>query len=92
MVEGYCDERFVDAKRIFEELSDLVSNHKVELIRSQDTNFLTINKATLTELADLILANELKFKMYIETRPEGINSTTIELLKKLNVDKIEMKR
>ena len=78
------------AKRIFEELSDLVLNYKIDLIRSQDTNFLTINKAMLTELADLILANELKFKMYIETRPEGINSTTIELLKKLNVDGIGM--
>jgi len=78
------------AQRIYEELSDLVNNYKVELIRSQDTNFLTIDKNTLNDLGDLIQKNNLEFKMYIETRPEGINLKSIDLLKKLNVDGIGM--
>ena len=62
----------------------------MKLIRSQDTNFLTINKNVLSELAELIETNNLQFKMYIETRPEGINSKSVELLKKLNVDGVGM--
>ncbi|MBC70008.1 radical SAM protein [Acinetobacter sp.] len=78
------------AKRIFDELNSLVNEYNVKLIRSQDTNFLTINKNVLSELAELIETNNLQFKMYIETRPEGINSKSVELLKKLNVDGVGM--
>jgi radical SAM superfamily enzyme YgiQ (UPF0313 family) len=44
----------------------------------------------LTELADLMDNSDLNLKMYIETRPEGINPDTIKLLKRLKVDGIGM--
>ena len=44
----------------------------------------------LNELAEYILSSNLDIKLYIETRAEGINETTIELLKKLKVDGIGM--
>ena len=34
--------------------------------------------------------SDLKIKLYIETRPEGINEKSIELLKKLKVDGVGM--
>lgn len=77
-------------KNILIELKRLVNDKKIELIRCQDTNFLTNERKILTELADLILKENLKFKLYIETRPEGINQASIDLLKKLNVDGVGM--
>ena len=44
----------------------------------------------LNELAILIEKSNLKIKLYIETRPEGINDKSIELLKKLKVDGVGM--
>ncbi len=40
----------------------------------------------LKDLAGLISRSNLDIKLYIETRPEGINPKTIKLLKKLKVD------
>ncbi|WP_370373881.1 radical SAM protein, partial [Henriciella pelagia] len=62
----------------------------VTLFRCQDTNFLTITRTTLTELADLMDASDLDIKLYIETRPEGINEKTIDMLTRLKVDGIGM--
>ena len=52
--------------------------------------FLTNDKKILLELSELIQKNNLNIYLYIETRPEGINSNSIELLKKLNVDGVGM--
>ena len=78
------------AKKIFEEINYIVANHQIELFRCQDTNFLTIDRSTLIELGELIDKSNLEIKLYIETRPEGINEKSIELLKKLKVDGIGM--
>jgi len=78
------------ANRIFNEIKDLNKNYQIELFRCQDTNFLSINRKMLTELSDLIHESNLNIMLYIETRPEGINSAAIELLKKLKVDGIGM--
>jgi radical SAM superfamily enzyme YgiQ (UPF0313 family) len=78
------------AKIIFNEIVKLNNNLGIELFRCQDTNFLTINKGTLIELADLIYNSNLNIKLYIETRAEGINIKTVELLKKLKVDGVGM--
>jgi len=79
------------AKRIFFELKTLSEKHGVEFIRAQDTNFLTINRKVLNELASLIQESDLKIFFYIETRPENINSEkVVELLKKLKVDGVAM--
>ena len=78
------------ANRIFSELSNLNKKFNVKLIRCQDTNFLTINKNVLKELSDLLNDSELDIRLYIETRPEGINEFSIELLKKLKVDGVGM--
>ncbi len=78
------------AKVIFNEITKLNSDLGIELFRCQDTNFLTIDKSTLIELAELIYDSNLDIKLYIETRAEGINIKTLELLKKLKVDGVGM--
>tara|TARA_Y100000593_G_C4305994_1_gene335746 strand:+ start:335 stop:1825 length:1491 start_codon:yes stop_codon:yes gene_type:complete len=74
------------AKRVFEEIKTLHYDFGIELFRCQDTNFLTIEANMLKELSELFEKENLDIKLYIETRPEGINSKSIELLKKLRVD------
>lgn len=78
------------AKNIFQELKYLSEEKNINLIRCQDTNFLTNDKKILLELSELIQENKLNIYLYIETRPEGINANSIELLKKLNVDGVGM--
>ena len=78
------------AERVFKEIKDLHQKFGIELIRCQDTNFLTIDYKVLDGLAELIDESDLPVYLYIETRPEGINPTTIKLLKKLKVDGVGM--
>jgi radical SAM superfamily enzyme YgiQ (UPF0313 family) len=78
------------AKIIFKEITKLNNELDIQLFRCQDTNFLTINKTTLLELAELLHNSNLNIKLYIETRAEGVNTKTIELLKKLKVDGVGM--
>ena len=78
------------AEKIFSEIKYLHEELNIELFRCQDTNFLTIDRKVLSELGNLIQSSNLKIKLYIETRPEGINEKSIELLKKLKVDGIGM--
>jgi len=78
------------AKRIFDEINDLNRKFQIKLFRCQDTNFLTIDRNVLIELSDLIDSSNLDIMFYIETRPEGINEYTIQLLKKLKVDGVGM--
>ena len=82
--------RAKSAKKIFEELSYLNKKQKVTLIRCQDTNFLTNDRSILLGLANLIDNSDLDIKIYIETRPEGINEKSIEILKRLKVDGVGM--
>jgi len=82
--------RHKSAARIFEEMSGLYTQRGVTLFRCQDTNFLTIHRPTLNELADRIQAADLPIKLYIETRPEGISSGSVDLLKRLRVDGVGM--
>lgn len=78
------------AKVIFEEMSVLNKEKGINLFRCQDTNFLTIKREVLSELSELMDKSDLKIKLYIETRPEGINPKSIELLKRLKVDGVGM--
>ena len=78
------------AERIFEEILKIKKEKKIDLLRCQDTNFLTINRKILSKLAELFQINKIDIKLYIETRPEGITDITVELLKKLNVDGVGM--
>ena len=78
------------AEKIFDELTHLNKVKNVKLIRCQDTNFLTNDRHVLLELSSLIDKSDLDIKIYIETRPEGINENSIELLKKLKVDGVGM--
>jgi len=82
--------RHKSAKKIFEEFTYLNKVKNIELIRCQDTNFLTNDRNVLSELSELIDKSDLEIKIYIETRPEGINEKSIELLKKLKVDGVGM--
>lgn len=82
--------RHKSADTIFSEFIYLNKIKKIELIRCQDTNFLTNDRNVLSELAELINESNLDIKLYIETRPEGINEKSIELLKKLKVDGVGM--
>lgn len=78
--------RCKSAGRVFSELKELHEKYGITLIRSQDANFLTIKHDVLVKLAELICTSKLDIKIYIETRPEGINEKSIKLLKKLKVD------
>ncbi len=78
------------AKRAFQELKTLNKKYKINLIRCQDANFLTIKREVLEELADMISSSDLDIRLYIETRPEGINPSSVKLLKKLRVDGVGM--
>ena len=78
------------AKTIFSEIYNLNKTKKITLIRLQDTNFLTIDRKVLNELSKLINNSDLNIKLYIETRAEGINEKSIELLKKLKIDGVGM--
>ena len=82
--------RHKSAQRIFEELSYLYIERNIRLIRTQDTNFLTIDRKTLVSLANLMEGKFPDLKIYIETRPEGITHSTALLLKRLNVDGVGM--
>ncbi len=82
--------RSKSAKRIYEELRSYKNDLDIKLVRCQDTNFLTINPKVLKELEDLFKDEPLDLKLYIETRPEGINEKSVELLKNLNVDGVGM--
>jgi len=82
--------RHKSADVAFSEIKNLYENYGVTIFRCQDTNFLTIDRDTLTNLAKLIEESKFDIKLYIETRPEGINAKSIELLKKLKVDGIGM--
>ena len=82
--------RSKSAKRIHEELKSYKENIGIELVRCQDTNFLTINPKVLKELEELMIKEPLNLKLYIETRPEGINEKSVSLLKNLGVDGVGM--
>jgi anaerobic magnesium-protoporphyrin IX monomethyl ester cyclase len=82
--------RHKSANRIFEELKYLNKELGIKLIRCQDPNFLTINNVMLKELATLIDNSDLDIILYIETRPEGITSEKINIMKQLKVDGIGM--
>ena len=78
------------ANVIFDEITYLVKEKNINFIRCQDTNFLTNDRKILMELANKIKKSDLNFRIYIETRPEGINDLSIELLKDLKVDAVGM--
>ena len=82
--------RHKSARRIFNEIKNIHEKFAIELFRCQDTNFLTIDQKTLLDLSDLIDEAELPIKLYIETRPEGVNDNSVKLLKKLRVDGVGM--
>ena len=82
--------RHKSATRIFNEIEGLHRDRDVTFFRCQDTNFLTIERGTLQELADRFDASNLPIRLYIETRPEGINPSTVALLKRLRVDGVGM--
>jgi len=82
--------RTKSAKRIFDELKFLSKKLNIKLIRSQDTNFLTIDHKILYELEKYMKEDPLDIILYIETRPEGINEKTVKLLKNLKVDGVGM--
>jgi len=82
--------RSKSALNIYQEFKNLSEKKKITLIRCQDTNFLTNDRNVLLDLAEMLVQNPINIKLYIETRPEGINEKSIDLLKKLNVDGVGM--
>lgn len=86
--KGYL--RNKSGRMAFAEIAGLARERGVTLFRCQDTNFLTIERRTLEDLATLMESADLPVQLYIETRPEGINPDTVRLLKRLRVDGIGM--
>jgi len=75
---------------ICSEICSLNSDLNIKLLRCQDTNFLTIERSVLEDVAEYFDKSDLDIILYIETRPEGINRKTVELLKRLKVDGVGM--
>ena len=44
----------------------------------------------LNELEQMLIENPLELKLYIETRPEGINELSVKMLKNIGVDGVGM--
>ncbi|HIB42791.1 MAG TPA: radical SAM protein [Nitrospina sp.] len=86
--QGYL--RAKSAKHAFREIKHLHEHYGITLFRCQDTNFLTIAATTLEPLAKLIDDSGMDIKLYIETRPEGINNKSIHLLNMLKVNGVGM--
>ena len=86
--KNYLRTKSIDSIKI--ELDQIINHLGVQYIRYQDTNFLTITASLLKELADFIQSKKINYFGYIETRAEGINEKSIELLKKLQIDGIGM--
>lgn len=82
--------RSKSSDQVIREISTLSAKYGVQLFRCQDTNFLTISQKTLQGLANYLSSSPRDIMLYIETRPEGINPTTCQLLKDLHVDGVGM--
>ena len=82
--------RSKSTEEAFKEIEYLNKEKNIKLFRCQDTNFLTNRREILNNLAQKIKKSSLDIKLYIETRPEGINEKSIQLLKDLKVDGIGM--
>ena len=54
----------------------------IEMLRCQDTNFLTIPRPFLNELSNFIDSSDINIGLYIETRPETISPSTIDIAQK----------
>jgi radical SAM superfamily enzyme YgiQ (UPF0313 family) len=76
--------------QIIKELVEVYKKFNITYIRCQDTNFLTIPRKVLNEVAILLKLLQLPLFFYIEVRPEYITPTTVKLLKNLHVDGIGM--
>ena len=77
-------------ENIIAEMEWLHEVRGVTLFRSQDTNFLSIHRGVLTAVAEKIERCNWDIQLYIETRPDGINSTTVKLLNRLHDDGVGM--
>lgn len=80
--------RHKTAENIASELEYISNTFNIKMIRCQDANFLSIPLPVLNKVAELI--KYLDIFMYIETRAEGINKRTAEILKNLKVDGVGM--
>jgi anaerobic magnesium-protoporphyrin IX monomethyl ester cyclase len=80
--------RHKTAENIARELEHISKTFNIKMIRCQDANFLSIPLHVLKKVAELI--KNLNIFMYIETRAEGINKITSEILRELKVDGVGM--
>jgi len=80
--------RHKTAENIARELEYISNTFNIKMIRCQDANFLSIPLHVLKKVSELI--KDLDIFMYIETRAEGINKITAEILKELKVDGVGM--
>lgn len=70
--------------KAFEELLQL-KEIGVDFIRFQDTNFMSLGIGYINELSDLLKTRSVSFDMYIETRPESLNTKAVDAIRKLGV-------
>tara|TARA_Y100001968_G_scaffold333670_1_gene398211 strand:+ start:3569 stop:5032 length:1464 start_codon:yes stop_codon:yes gene_type:complete len=79
--------KYITVKSILNTIKEIKEfrSLNIQLLRCQDTNFLSIPREYLNEIADYLSREDIYVPLYIETRPETISPSSIELLKKLNV-------
>ena len=68
-----------------QEVKYLVDNLGINMLRCQDTNFLTIDRKLISRFAAWKKQVYPSLSLYIETRPESISVAAVELLRDLNV-------
>jgi anaerobic magnesium-protoporphyrin IX monomethyl ester cyclase len=70
--------------KVLEELAQLHSLG-INFIRFQDTNFMSLGVNYINELSRSLVSINLSFDMYIETRPESLNSSSVDAIRSLGV-------
>ena len=87
----YVSHRMNEVLKISDRISVLRDGKGVLCLPVQDVSKEKIISAMVgRNLSEMINKSDLNIKIYIETRPEGINEKSIELLKKLKVDGVGM--
>lgn len=77
--------RHKSAARIHQELRTLRDRLGIDLIRCQDTNFLSIHRPTLLELAERLERDPIDVRLYVETRVDRMARGDFDLLERLGV-------
>ncbi|MDA7623067.1 radical SAM protein, partial [bacterium] len=76
--------RMKSIEHVLTELTILSLEHDIRFLRFQDTNFLSTDRDLLRKMIPFFKSHP-QISSYIETRPETINTSSVQILMDLNV-------